>query len=234
MRYIVNANNYITTISFGCYIECQDDGCTEYTGGVPTGYDSLDEWYADEAEKLYRWKIVNGQLTLDSSAVAPVDGHLFTPSSHATDKNNPHGVTAEQVGAAPAIGSADNPGCYCRTVDGVQEWVNPPMLVGEEYRTTERWDDKPVYRKMIQYTNATALSGNALWNIPHGLSNLDRSYGVEITCRTNGYQIPYVGTGGATAVTGCSATNIELTTSGDNSWSAGRAWYFDMKYVKAT
>ncbi len=52
MRYIVNANNYITAISFGCKIECQDDGCTEYTGSVPTGYTSLEDWYADEAERV--------------------------------------------------------------------------------------------------------------------------------------------------------------------------------------
>lgn len=77
MRYIVNANNYITAVSFGCYVECQDDGCTEYTGGVPAGYASLDEWYADEAEKLYRWKVVNGQLTKDSGATPPKDKTIF-------------------------------------------------------------------------------------------------------------------------------------------------------------
>ena len=29
------------------------------------------------------------------------------------------------------------------------EWVNPPMLPGEEYRTTERWNGKPVYRALL-------------------------------------------------------------------------------------
>jgi hypothetical protein len=29
------------------------------------------------------------------------------------------------------------------------EYVNPPMIVGVEYRTTERWDGKPVYTKLI-------------------------------------------------------------------------------------
>lgn len=82
MRYIVNANNYITAISFGCYIECQDDGCTEYTGSVPTGYTSLEDWYASESEKLYRWKIVSGKLTMDSGATPPTDVSLYAPSSH--------------------------------------------------------------------------------------------------------------------------------------------------------
>lgn len=29
------------------------------------------------------------------------------------------------------------------------EWVNPPMSTGIEYRTTERWNSKPVYTKLI-------------------------------------------------------------------------------------
>lgn len=29
------------------------------------------------------------------------------------------------------------------------EWVNPPMIAGQEYRTTERWNGKPVYAWMI-------------------------------------------------------------------------------------
>ena len=29
------------------------------------------------------------------------------------------------------------------------EWVNPPMVPGVEYRTTERWQDKPVYTMLI-------------------------------------------------------------------------------------
>lgn len=31
------------------------------------------------------------------------------------------------------------------------EWVNPPMLAGEEYRTTERYNGKPVYVKLIAF-----------------------------------------------------------------------------------
>ena len=29
------------------------------------------------------------------------------------------------------------------------EWVNPPMSLGIEYRTTERWQGKPVYAKLL-------------------------------------------------------------------------------------
>ena len=71
------------------------------------------------------------------------------PASHATDKGNPHGVTAAQVGAVPAIESTDYPGCYYRMVGGNTEWINPPVGIGEEYRTTERWNGYAVYTKLI-------------------------------------------------------------------------------------
>ena len=43
----------------------------------------------------------------------------------------------------------NNPGCYYHMVGGVQEWLNPPMQLGVEYRTTERYHGKPVYAKLI-------------------------------------------------------------------------------------
>ena len=43
------------------------------------------------------------------------------------------------------IESTEYPGCYYRIVDGVTEWINPPMIEGVEYRTTKRCDNKPVY-----------------------------------------------------------------------------------------
>ena len=70
MRYVTNADGYLVAVSFGGEIECADGICTEYEGGVPTGYASLEAWYAEEAEQLHRWKVVDGQLTLDERAVA--------------------------------------------------------------------------------------------------------------------------------------------------------------------
>ena len=39
--------------------------------------------------------------------------------------------------------------CFYRTVDGATEWVNPPMVAGTEYRTTERWNNQVVYTKLV-------------------------------------------------------------------------------------
>lgn len=49
------------------------------------------------------------------------------------------------------VESTDYPGCYYRMVDGEVEWLNPPMALGTEYRTVERFKNKVVYVKAISF-----------------------------------------------------------------------------------
>ena len=53
------------------------------------------------------------------------------------------------------------------------EWVNPPMQPGTEYRTTERYLGKPVYKKLIQVPISTFENYTSYYNVPHGISNLE-------------------------------------------------------------
>lgn len=77
MRYILNDTGYLSAVSFGGDVICGEDGCTEYTGSVPVGYISLVDWYADECEKLYRWKVVDGELVKDTTVpVHEYHGHV--------------------------------------------------------------------------------------------------------------------------------------------------------------
>lgn len=71
MRYIVDSAGHVKNISFGGLITCGGVNCAEYTGAVPAGYNSLEGWFLAECEQLYRWRIVNGNLSLDSEAEAP-------------------------------------------------------------------------------------------------------------------------------------------------------------------
>ena len=71
MRYIVDASGFVKNISFGGLISCGGVNCAEYEGAIPEGYDSLEEWFLAECEYLYRWKIIDGNLTLDDEAEAP-------------------------------------------------------------------------------------------------------------------------------------------------------------------
>lgn len=78
--------------------------------------------------------------------------------------------TAEEVGAAPAIESVSHPGCYYRMVDGEREWINPPMVLGEEYRTTERYNGKPVYIKASELD--LSPPGSKHYNIASGITHI--------------------------------------------------------------
>ena len=70
--------------------------------------------------------------------------------------------------------STDYSGCYYRTVDGVVEWLNPPMLINTEYRTTERRNGLPVY---TQFKNLGKIVNGAYGDI--SVTNLDAVVGYE-------------------------------------------------------
>lgn len=87
--------------------------------------------------------------------------------SHVTDRNNPHGVTAEQIGALAFTESTEYPGCYYREVTTTvehgtiteKEWLNPPMRkYGVPYRTTKRFSGSPVYAMQINIGEPTSNS----------------------------------------------------------------------------
>ena len=75
------------------------------------------------------------------------------------------------------------------------EWVNPPMIVGVEYRTTERWQGKPVYTALVDCGTCVSPSKETT---------------TELTCRQI---IRHCGT-----VSGHSMPAINATM--DNAWSA--------------
>lgn len=58
------------------------------------------------------------------------------------------------------------------------EWVNPPMKIGVEYRTTKRHNEKPVYTKAI---NCGAMPNATEKNISHNIDNLK----YPLTCNVN-------------------------------------------------
>jgi hypothetical protein len=147
-------------------------------------------------------------------------------SSHPNNRENPHGVTAAQIGAAPSgyglggankaiddwnnatengwySGTGNSPTGYSvhgfvikyydeyivqrvwsmgspldhadyaqrvKTPSGWQpwEWVTPPLEVGVEYRTTERYQGKAVYVKMVPFGT---LPNNNAKSISMGLTS---------------------------------------------------------------
>ena len=54
------------------------------------------------------------------------------------------------------IESVAHKGCFYHIVNGEVEWINPPMVAGVEYRTTERRNGMPVYVKRESFSGALA------------------------------------------------------------------------------
>ena len=127
------------------------------------------------------------------------------------------------IGAMQGIESADYPGCYYVLNDSTVEWINPPINLGVEYRTTERYLGKPVYCKLVDFGK---LPNNAVKDVAHGISNLQ--YAISVTGESNGdnlignMYITYVNIG---------STKIGIKTNADRSGVSATVL---IKYTKTT
>ena len=126
--------------------------------------------------------------------------------------------------------------CYYSSWAGQwQPWEceNPPMIPGEEYRTTERCNGRAVYAKRVQYTMTSAIAAdNGVVDtvIPHGISNFSEL--VRCDCWKQGYVLPYLkDNGGFTAIVEVLDTGIKLRVC-KASWSPS-VWNIDLYYVKS-
>ena len=64
MRYILDSSGYVESVSCTPF-NCKDKSCKEYTGSIPSGYDSLEEWATTANIRAY--KITSGNLVYDSA-----------------------------------------------------------------------------------------------------------------------------------------------------------------------
>ena len=113
------------------------------------------------------------------------------------------------------------------------EWVNPPMAVGVEYRTTERFEGAPVYCGLVSYTNASTIgnaSSNVVVEISHPFSGLNKP--IRVTGRQGGvYPVPNITSGGNNyTITRIDSNSIDLRL--NKCTFDSRAWYFTIYYTK--
>jgi hypothetical protein len=67
------------------------------------------------------------------------------------------------------------------------EWVNPPMIPNTEYKTTERWNKKPVYTALIDCGTCPSAS---IKTVAHGKS-VGRILKVHASLSASGITAPY-------------------------------------------
>ena len=113
------------------------------------------------------------------------------------------------------------------TVSGITrvlevEWRNPPLIMGEEYRTAERWNGKVVYTKLVNCGN---LPNASTKTVAHGASatQIIRCNG---QCTSNFTPIPRDWNGGIMGVF-ADRGNILITTNVDYSDQTAcvQIWY---------
>ena len=123
---------------------------------------------------------------------------------------------------------------WCYSGEWYEEWENPPMYVGVEYRTTERDGGNPVYVKRVQYEFSSTIgnaSSTTSTNIAHSISGFRKLVRCQGRISGTNYQFPYISTsGGITAVSAVNATNIVLRVS-NMTWNAN-TFEFDLFYTK--
>ena len=97
------------------------------------------------------------------------------------------------------------------------EWVNPPMTLGVEFRTTERYLGKPVY---VQLVNFGALGNATTKSVDVAIENVDK---IPVLGGT-ALEVPLIPGSYNGAISGISATRtsakitIAITTTTDLSW----------------
>lgn len=116
-------------------------------------------------------------------------------------------------------------------VDGVWtpwEYVNPPMQLGVEYRTVERYDGKPVYVKAV---NFGIVSNNDTKFVEHGISNFESC----IECAGFGGEKNLIGNEGVDVLY-ANTTGVSIETNGyfTKASSDGVNTVAIIKYTKTT
>lgn len=117
------------------------------------------------------------------------------------------------------------------------EFINPPLAVGVEYRTTERSEGKPVYVKRISVTcdnDISALSDSVNIYFPHNIS----SFGRLVRCNAvmnSIYPLPHIShrSNGSASIISINNVNVDnIAVTAINIDRAAPSFVFDIAYCK--
>lgn len=111
------------------------------------------------------------------------------------------------------------------TLEALDDWLNPPMQIGVEYRTTERYNSKPVYKKAI---NTGALSAGTSKSVAHGVQNIGLRLSALYGLNNGGDNL--VSNPGITGIL-VDGSNITITTAAG--FSTSNSWVV-IAYTKTT
>ena len=108
------------------------------------------------------------------------------------------------------------------------EWVNPPLELGVEYRTTERYRKKPVYVKLF---NFGTLPNQVKKSVLHEIANVEYMICVTATAKVGSESLAVNNMRG---VDGCYATGTSIVIETSENLSSWSNCFCLLKYTKTT
>ena len=141
---------------------------TVKAGAAPAGFGLGKRLVDDTSRKMgdidnihgTGWFWLNGSMSIDGKVIGnslleqiEVSGNYASQTLHLFDK------TSDAVRGYTRLYRSKQNGVW-----GEWEWENPPMLSGKEYRTIERYNGYPVYKKLVSFgalPNATSRTVDA-------------------------------------------------------------------------
>lgn len=156
---------------------------------------------------------------------------------------NRYNTSVVQVAFDIALSAANHNGAIARRVKSADqygtwdawEYINPPMELGIEYRTCDRFNNKPVYTKLV---NVGAMPNATSLQAVHGIGNIRDivacgGVAVSETSFTHGVAFPlaYESSSSGRVDLYCNASTVFITATTD--WSHREAYVW-LKYTKTT
>ena len=125
------------------------------------------------------------------------------------------------------------PDCYYRLDNSVIEWDSPPMVPGIEYRTTERYNGKPVYAYSVNIGALPASGLSTFHMTPTEADKVDSIIDFQVYAGNDSrrYKFPFINNSG-TIVAWSRQNNtrtVQINVSEDLSTYSGYAYF---KYTK--
>lgn len=171
----------------------------------------LENMYADYGDTIIRTKLLDYPICKVAGNGGWADIYFGNDPNVKTIIVRFHAVNQSIIGPSVAT-------LMCKDdVWGEWEYENPPMQLGVEYRTTERYLGKPVYVRLV---NFGALGNTTTKSVDVAIENVDK---IPVLGGTAS-EVPLIPGSYNGAISGISATRtsakitISITTAADLSW----------------
>lgn len=176
MRYILDNNGYVELCS-ETHIECNGRGCTEYTGEVPAGYESLEDWAINANIRAY--KIVDGNLVYDANRCSILEAQFEKEA-----EENRY-VCYKEISNITNILKTDNVDAYKRSTTGLLsllEVIDSNKYASDFIKLVA--NENLTGSVTLKFNNGNLLTNDATSKTESGISfvaNADRSITINGT-----------------------------------------------------